>query len=1097
MSNHPFTGERYVPEVEGEIELEHFHRYALARELARGKRVLDIACGEGYGSDLLASVADSVVGVDIAPEAVDHASRRYQRSNLKFRVGSCAQIPLAEHTVDLVVSFETLEHHGEHAEMMREIRRVLAPGGLLVISTPDKFEYSETPSSDNPFHAKELYLPEFGELLEAHFRNVLIYGQRIVCGSVIAPLDASSAPFLTLRRRGKAVDRHPGVFRPVYFVAVASDATLPVFPGGIYDGTAQIVSARDRQIAELSQVLAERTAALEQLSTGRLPALERELAERGRHIADLRELRQALRAERDGARRALADSEREVEALSRHVQALQADSAVYLDRIRQLVESTSWRITAPMRALKAAIRRLRSFTRPLRESAGRLDGVLFRWLLRDMGVSKRWDAGRASAQSPSQPEPAARLVVAPELAPFDPARDAEEYLALSSQLERLRAQALQSFEPTAPRVVSIEERQIENAASALALPDVPNPVVSIVIPVYNNIRLTLECLTAIVEHTAGADYEVIVVDDRSSDTTQGVLAEVRSLRYLRNEANLGFLRTCNRAIPEIRGAYCVFLNNDVQVTTGWLSALLGTFERFDCVGAVGPKILYPNGRLQEAGARLNRDCTTELIGVGDDPELPRYNYAREVEYSSAACLLLKTDVLRELGGFDETFVPAYCEDADLCFRLRRRGLRVVYNPEAVVVHHLSATTAATDPSYKLQLVARNQQKLAERWQQEIDALNDVRLIAFYLPQFHPIPENDRWWGAGFTDWTNVVRARPTFAGHYQPHLPSDLGFYDLRASEVMERQAELARRYGIYGFCYYYYWFAGKRLLEMPLERILQTGRPDLPFCLCWANENWTRRWDGSDNEVLMAQAHSDRDDEAVIRDLLRYFRHKNYIRVHGRPLLLVYRTTQFPNIRRTASIWRETCRSEGIGEIFLACVETFELAAEPPHPADFGFDASVEFPPHHASVPIDPPGTLLNSDFAGVVSDYRRVVIESLSRPIPVHTRFRGVMPSWDSTPRHPNRAYVFAHAWPGAYRAWLERVVTQTRDQNFGDERIVFVNAWNEWAEGAHLEPDCRFGHAFLEATRSALEADLLRPQCPSSDFSGGSPWSNAFPS
>ena len=348
----------------------------------------------------------------------------------------------------------------------------------------------------------------------------------------------------------------------------------------------------------------------------------------------------------------------------------------------------------------------------------------------------------------------------------------------------------------------------------------------------------------------------------------------------------------------------------------------------------------------------------------------------------------------------------------------------------------------------------------------------ARLIAFYLPQFHPIAENDQWWGAGFTEWTNVAKAQPNFEDHYQPRLPADLGYYDLRVPEVMEQQADLARRYGIQGFCYHYYWFGGQRLLEMPLERMLETGRPDFPFCLCWANENWTRRWDGQEHEVLMAQSHGDEDDEAVIRDLMRYFRHPNYIRVNGRPLFLVYRPPLFPDIRRTARRWRALCREEGIGEICLALVESFELAQDNDASKMQGFDAAVEFPPHQALSPIDLPGRLLNPEFAGLVNDYRAIAETHLAKPHPSYLRFRGLMPDWDNSARRQNHANIFHHASPEAYKAWLAGLIEQTCERCVGDERLIFINAWNEWAEGAYLEPDRRYGYAYLQATREALE-------------------------
>jgi len=344
----------------------------------------------------------------------------------------------------------------------------------------------------------------------------------------------------------------------------------------------------------------------------------------------------------------------------------------------------------------------------------------------------------------------------------------------------------------------------------------------------------------------------------------------------------------------------------------------------------------------------------------------------------------------------------------------------------------------------------------------------VRAIAFYLSQFHPIPENDDWWGPGFTEWSNVTRAQPNFDGHYEPHLPADLGFYDLRVPETRTQQAALARANGIHGFCYYYYWFAGKRLLERPIEEMHASGRPDFPYCFCWANENWTRRWDGADREILIAQNPSPADDEQLIRGLLTHFRDPRYIRVGGRPLFMVYRVGVLPDVRASAAIWRDICRREGIGELYLCAAKTYDTG----DPAQYGFDAVVEFPPHGVrTVPVNPQVDLVNPDFKGQIVDYRRFVLDSLVRPDLPYRVHRTVMPGWDNTARRPNLALTFINATPEIYELWLREIVARAVEQQPSDERLVFINAWNEWAEGAHLEPDRRYGRQFLLATRRAV--------------------------
>jgi lipopolysaccharide biosynthesis protein len=347
---------------------------------------------------------------------------------------------------------------------------------------------------------------------------------------------------------------------------------------------------------------------------------------------------------------------------------------------------------------------------------------------------------------------------------------------------------------------------------------------------------------------------------------------------------------------------------------------------------------------------------------------------------------------------------------------------------------------------------------------------NLRLIAFYLPQFYATPYNDEWWGKGFTEWTNVISGRPHFRGHYQPHLPADLGFYDLRLAEAREAQADLARGYGIFGFCYYHYWFRGRRVLERPLDGILTLGKPDFPFCLCWANHNWSRTWEGGDDEILIRQEYSHEDDRDHIRWLTHVLRDPRYIRIEGKPLLLVYWVEALPCPQKTAEIWRAEARKAGIGDLFLVSVES-NHGTGPQDPARFGFDAALQFEPNkiHSSL------SLFRRVARRIKVVFRRDAIRSyaqtyrhwLAQEPPSYRRFDSVFPMWDNSARRKSRgANIFVGSTPELYEQWL-RAAAQRAEADTTGSKWVFLNAWNEWGEGCHLEPCQRWGRSFLEAT------------------------------
>lgn len=345
---------------------------------------------------------------------------------------------------------------------------------------------------------------------------------------------------------------------------------------------------------------------------------------------------------------------------------------------------------------------------------------------------------------------------------------------------------------------------------------------------------------------------------------------------------------------------------------------------------------------------------------------------------------------------------------------------------------------------------------------------DVRLIAFYLPQFHPIPENDEWWGKGFTEWTNVTKAKPLFHGHYQPHLPADLGFYDLRLRETRREQIALAKSSGIDGFCYHYYWFSGKRLLEQPIEDMLADPESDMPFCLCWANENWTRRWDAKEKELLIAQRHEPQDNLEFIKSLEPYLTDPRYIKVDGAPLIVVYYPQNLDEPKKAMRVWREYCASIGIPQIHIACALTHGNWSY----KAYGFDSGVEFPPHNIKVPNLGSELSFYEKFNGFCVDYADVAEFhlDLDHDTEFSSVFRTVYPSWDNTARRKSRALFNLNGTPENYQTWLGRTIEKTKADYPNEDRLVFINAWNEWAEGCHLEPDQKHGHGFLEATLAA---------------------------
>jgi GT2 family glycosyltransferase/ubiquinone/menaquinone biosynthesis C-methylase UbiE/glycosyltransferase involved in cell wall biosynthesis len=699
-----FTGERMTTDIGGQIAYEHYHRYCMARDLVVGRDVLDVASGEGYGSALLAGVARSVVGVEVDPAAVRHARAAYDRPNLRFLEGDATRMQLPDACVDAVVSFETLEHLQDQEAFLAEIRRVLRPGGLLLISTPDRHVYSAPGQPPNRYHVLELTPPEFSRLLGRHFANHRILAQRAVLGSVLAPMDGAQGGWRTYdSRNDELIEAQPGLSRAFYLIALASDAPLPAIGSSLFANTISI-----------DDLLA---------------------AARVRPNFEAR-WRDAERRE-SSARQDLAVARREAASLMAQIEAMRT--------------SMSWRLMGPVRKLGRRFHGLARF-------GGRALRVTYWTLTGQLSARLRDRRARLEAFVP----PGTDLRVALDL--------------------------------------PLEPRPLPDPASISLPAAAGRPRVSVIIPTYGQVDFTLRCLASIAAAPPAVPVEVIVVDDASPDPDVAKLGEVKGLRLLRWPSNLGFLRSCNAAAKQAEGDYLFFLNNDTELLPDAVDALVRLLEARPEAGLAGSKLIYPDGRLQEAGGIIWRDGSAWNYGNRDDPRKPQYNYVREVDYVSGAAIMLPRARWEEMGGFDEAFLPAYCEDSDLAFRLRRAGWKVLYQPRSVVVHHEGASHG-TDTNVGIKShQAANTRRLFERWREtlEADSLpNGERVMrardrAKHRPVTlvvdHYVPEPDR--DAGSRTMLAFMDALLA-AGHAVKFLPFNMRRTEDYADRLEQRGIEV------------------------------------------------------------------------------------------------------------------------------------------------------------------------------------------------------------------------------------------------------------------------------------------------------------------
>ncbi|GIU66639.1 methyltransferase domain-containing protein [Candidatus Phycosocius spiralis] len=712
-----FTNERYIPTEQGQIRLEHYHRYAAVLDVVKEKSILDIACGGGYGSFLMADFARLVIGMDMSDDAVHHAASNYHKPNLKFVQGSATHLAFLDNSFDVIVSFETIEHLAEQQEMLSEMRRVLRPDGILIISLPNRPIYSEESGEHNLLQVKEseesgehnllqvkeLDLQEFDDLLRTQFSKIEYFGQKLQKSSLIQDLDGAHIPPSIWSDDGSHLKAHAGSLKdPVYFMAICTSArvNLPklgmsvLYPVSIdfinhYVGFANwaksiyhLNAGRDHQVVDFNQTMIERD----------------------EEVASLTEEKIRLHLELNEARA----------------------------QVLALTTSSSWRITKPLREASQWISSQKAQTKRYAKASLRFAKRIYQALpfsLQTKIKHRNW----IIKLSP-------RILLATG--------------THASTIPELNVPKLRENKPSDQPVSNfIEWKTIP--CSIISIPTKDDPLVSVIIPIYGKIDYTLCCLASIAAHPSSAAFEVIIVDDCSPDNSREILSKmVKGIRLMHNKRNLGFIRSCNIGANAAKGKYLHFLNNDTEVTLGWMDELLRTFHNFPGTGLAGSKLIYPDGRLQEAGGIIWQDASAWNFGRFQDPMLPVYNYAREVDYCSGASIMVPKSLFDELGGFDEHYLPAYCEDSDLALKIRDKGHRVIYQPMSSVIHY-EGITSGTDASQGVKAYqVVNSLKLKERWQHhlvthqvhgtEVDQAKDRRALYRVLVLDHctPTPDQD-------------------------------------------------------------------------------------------------------------------------------------------------------------------------------------------------------------------------------------------------------------------------------------------------------------------------------------------------------------------
>lgn len=792
-----YTGERFVPSddfMNDETAYEHLHRYHHVLEIVRGKVVLDIACGEGYGSFCLARNARTVYGVDIDSSCIEHARKKYAGENVEFIQGDVSKIPLPDRSVDIVISFETIEHLDEakQALFLQEIKRVLIENGKLIISTPDKTNYSERYSYQNEFHVKEFAKQEFHTFLKSYFENIVNLGQRYEIVDAITPDNIDDSPIAAVSNWQRAAKP----FISKYLLSICCDDPIEkefLRPSVVFQVSKDYWQIADR-VVEMEKHI------LELGSWGRrldkeieeknvlLLSQKKELEElykaREVQLSSLKKISFTLEHKNDAielfGRKFQETTDKVIELQSRlmeqsewirkfHYELLEKDDLLH-QKAKELdslyIERKGWseegeQIKKELRAAIEAKNDLEATAERFSKQVDRLQQNIHELNQFRIGANQQLDEKNILLKKLDSENRDKKQIIEEQKGQIDNLylqlqvvnrrlaeiyqsdgwkflnsyyrikgkllpEDSKRYLWLKTMINKIRGRKEHAIYFNATKNLPVlSHTEKTTVFEPIEFPVFESPCVSVVIPAYNGWALTYKCLESIKKNTFDIAYEIIIGDDASTDETQNIKHYVKNIVVIRNEKNLEFLHNCNHAARFARGKYILFLNNDTEVRPRWLSSMVDLLEKDESIGMVGSKLIYPNGRLQEAGGIIWKDASGWNFGLNQDPDAPEFNYVKCVDYISGASIITRSDLWKQIGGFDKRYSPAYCEDSDLAFEVRKRGYKVVYQPISEVIH-LEGYTHGTDLTEGIKgseikaYQKLNNEKFRQKWEQVLE-----------------------------------------------------------------------------------------------------------------------------------------------------------------------------------------------------------------------------------------------------------------------------------------------------------------------------------------------------------------------------------------